>query len=449
MPKKNHTYPLIAIIGKPNVGKSALFNRLIRKRKAIVAEEPSVTRDINYEFLSCEGITCRIADSAGYVRDQNDISRITRSLNRQLIEDAGLILFTCEVQSLDSQDFELSDIIRKSGKPCILIVNKVDNEKLEEDVVDFFELGFDTPLPVSAAHGRNIAQLKRKLAECMRDLQDVDGIVPGSSGKTMRESELSPGGESSSINVSIVGKPNVGKSSLLNLLVQKDRAIVMPEPGTTRDTVDETSLYNGQALRFVDTAGLRKRRKIRESVEFYSLVRTERAIAQSTVSILVLDATEGVSTQDKKIAWIIAGEKKGMIIAANKWDLLEDRQADEKMFRDDIYYAFPHAQFADIVPLSARTGYNKITLLKKIIKVYNNYHSTLQTAELNSFIGHLPRGRGDIKYGYQRGTAPPKFEFFIRNIDPRDVNFKRYLTNSIRKNFDLRGVPIEVSLRKR
>ena len=449
MPKKNHTYPLIAIIGKPNVGKSALFNRLIRKRKAIVAEEPSVTRDINYEFLSCEGITCRIADSAGYVRDQNDISRITRSLNRQLIEDAGLILFTCEVQSLDSQDFELSDIIRKSGKPCILIVNKVDNEKLEEYVVDFFELGFDTPLPVSAAHGRNIAQLKRKLAECMRDLQDVDGIVPGSSGKTMRESELSPGGESSSINVSIVGKPNVGKSSLLNLLVQKDRAIVMPEPGTTRDTVDETSLYNGQALRFVDTAGLRKRRKIRESVEFYSLVRTERAIAQSTVSILVLDATEGVSTQDKKIAWIIAGEKKGMIIAANKWDLLEDRQADEKMFRDDIYYAFPHAQFADIVPLSARTGYNKITLLKKIIKVYNNYHSTLQTAELNSFIGHLPRGRGDIKYGYQRGTAPPKFEFFVRNLAPRDVNFKRYRTKSIRKNFDLRGVPIEVSLRKR
>lgn len=449
MPKKNHTYPLIAIVGKPNVGKSALFNRLIRKRKAIVAEEPSVTRDINYEFLSCEGITCRIADSAGYVRDQNDISRITRSLNRQLIEDAGLILFTCEVQSLDSQDFELSDIIRKSGKPCILIVNKVDNEKLEEDVVDFFELGFDTPLPVSAAHGRNIAQLKRKLAACMRDLQDVDGIVPGSFGKTMRESELPPGGESSSINVSIVGKPNVGKSSLLNLLVQKDRAIVMPEPGTTRDTVDETSLYNGQALRFVDTAGLKKRRKIRENVEFYSLVRTERAIAQSTVSILVLDATEGVSTQDKKIAWIIAGEKKGMIIAANKWDLLEDRQADEKMFRDDIYYAFPHAQFADIVPLSARTGYNKITLLKKIIKVYNNYHSTLQTAELNSFIGHLPSRRGDIKYGYQRGTAPPKFEFFVRNIDPRDVNFKRYLTNSIRKNFDLRGVPIEVSLRKR
>jgi GTP-binding protein len=449
MPNKIHTYPLIAIVGKPNVGKSALFNRLIRKRKAIVAEEPGVTRDINYEFLSCEGISCRIADSAGYVRDQNDISRITRALNKQLIEEAGLILFTCEVQSLDSQDFELSGIIRKSGKPCILIVNKVDNEKLEEDVIDFFELGFDTPLPVSAAHGRNIAQLKHKLVGCVRDLQNVEGVVPGSSGKTMRESELSLGEEASFINVSIVGKPNVGKSSLLNLLVQKDRSIVMPEPGTTRDTVDETLLYNDRALRFIDTAGLRKRSKIRESVEFYSLVRTERAIAQSTVSILVLDATAGVSAQDKKIAWIIAGEKKGMIIAANKWDLLDDQQADENVFRDDIYYAFPHAQFADIVPLSAYTGHNKIILLKKIIRVYNNYHSTLQTAELNNFVGRLSHGRGDIKYGYQRGTAPPRFEFFIRNIDPGDINFKRYLTNSIRENFDLRGVPIEISLRKR
>ena len=447
-------YPLIAIVGKPNVGKSALFNRLIRKRKAIVAEEPGVTRDLNYEILSFHGASCRIADSAGYVRDQDDISHITRASNRELIGEAGLILFVCDVKSLDIQDFELSQIIRKSGKPCILIVNKVDNEKLEEDIIDFFELGFDAPMPVSASHGRNISKLKHILAERVRELQHVVEPVPRPLKTAQREEELSEeelslDEKASSICISIVGKPNVGKSSLLNLFVQKDRSIVLPEPGTTRDTVDETLQYNDRELRFIDTAGLRKRRKIRESVEFYSLVRTEQAIGQSTVSILVLDATEGVSAQDKKIAWIIAEKKRAMIIAANKWDLMKARNIDERVFQDDIYYGFPHAQFADIVPLSAHTGYNKKALLKKIVGVYNNYHSTLQTAELNSFIGRLPHGRGNIKYGYQRGTAPPSFEFFIRNIDTEDVNFKRYLSNSIRQHFDLRGVPIEISLRKR
>jgi len=442
-------YPLVAIVGKPNVGKSALFNRLIRKRKAIVAEEPGVTRDLNYEILSFHGVSCRIADSAGYVRDQDDISHITRASNRELIDEAGLILFVCDVKSLDTQDFELSQIIRKSGKPCILIVNKVDNEKLEENTIDFFELGFDSPMPVSASHGRNISNLKHTLAEHVREMQHVVESVPLPSNTVHPEEELSMDEKASPISVSIVGKPNVGKSSILNLFVQKDRSIVLPEPGTTRDTVDETLLYNGRELHFIDTAGLRKRGKIRESVEFYSLVRTEQAIQHSTVSILVLDATEGVSAQDKKIAWIIAEKKRAMIIAANKWDLMKSQNIDEKVFRDDIYYAFPHAHFADIVPLSAHTGYNKKALLKKIVRVYNNYHSTLKTAELNSFIGRLPHGKGNIKYGYQRGTAPPSFEFFIRNIDTKDVNFKRYLSNSIRHYFDLRGVPIEVSLRKR
>ena len=404
--------------------------------------------------MYCESMSNAIfktnfADSAGYVRDRDDISRITRASNRQLIDESGLILFVCDVKSLDTQDFELSKIIRKSGKPCILVVNKVDNVKMEENIIDFFELGFDSPLPVSASHGRNISKLKQTLVEQAREMHFTAQADPIPVETNISEQERSIDEKTSSICVSIVGKPNVGKSSILNMFVQKDRSIVLPEPGTTRDMVDETLKYNGLEICFIDTAGLRRRQKIRESVEFYSMVRTEQAIGQSTVSILVLDATEGVSAQDKKIAWIIAEKKKAMIIAANKWDLMISRNIDERVFKDDVHYAFPHAQFADIIPLSAHTGKNKKALLKKIVKVYNNYHSTLQTSELNSFIGSLSHGRGNIKYGYQRGTAPPSFEFFIRNIDTEDVNFKRYLSNSIRQQFDLRGVPIEISLRKR
>jgi GTP-binding protein len=441
MKTSSHEHPLVAIVGKPNVGKSALFNRLIRRRKAIVAEEPGVTRDLNYEKLSFHGITCRIADSAGYVRNSDNISTITRASNKRLIDEAELILFVCDVKSLDAQDFELSQIIRKSGKPCLLVVNKVDNEKLEESVVDFFELGFDIPVPVSASHGRNISTLKQRLVEHVREgLHEKKPVHTG---------ELSPNENFSPIYVAIVGKPNVGKSSLLNQLVQKDRSIVLPEPGTTRDSVAETLQYNDRVLHFIDTAGLRKRAKIRENVEFYSLLRTKEAIGHSTVSILVIDATDGISSQDKKIAWTIAEKKRAMIIAANKWDLMQEVHIDEKVFQGDIYHAFPHAQFADIVPISAHTGYNKKALLKKVVKVYNKYNSTLQTSEINSFIGSLPRARGDIKYGFQRGTAPPHFEFFVRNVDTENVNYKRYLSNSIRQHFEMRGVPIEISLRKR
>jgi len=440
----SHPLPLIAIIGKPNVGKSALFNRLIRQRKAIVAEEPGVTRDINYEIFSIDDHLFLLADTAGFVRHRSDMDRITRSVNTRLIGEAALILFTCEIKGLNSEDFELGDVIRKSGKPCILTVNKVDNERLEEQVFEFYELGFGTPVPVSASHGRNISTLTQRIVESLIPERELRTELHTAAEKAEKSQDLR-----ATIGVAIVGKPNVGKSSLLNLLVNKERALVMPEPGTTRDTVDENLDFHGHTLRFIDTAGLRKRRKVREGAEFYSTVRTERAIREASVSVLVLDATEGISSQDKKIAWIVAGERRGLIIAANKWDLMKGRDAEESRFVEDIYYHFPHVSFAEIVPVSASTGYNKTRLLKKIIKVYNNYYSTTQTADINSFLRNLSPGGSYIKYGYQRGTAPPRFEFFVRSIDIDDTGFKRHLANALRKNFDLTGVPIEISLRKK
>jgi GTP-binding protein len=251
------------------------------------------------------------------------------------------------------------------------------------------------------------------------------------------------------LNVAIVGRPNVGKSSILNMLVQKNRALVAPDPGTTRDSVDEIMNFKGTTLRFIDTAGLRKKKKIRENVEFYSLVRTERAIKHSTVTILVIDSTQGITTQDKKIASIIDREKKGFVIAANKWDIAVEQKLREDDFIKDFYYDFPHVLYADIVTISALTGYNKIKLLKIILKVYNNYYKKIGTGNLNTLVHSLQGVGNDIKYGYQKSAAPHSFEFFVRETEGKGENFKRYLVNSIRKRYNLRGVPIEVSLRKR
>ena len=434
--------PLVAIIGKPNVGKSALFNRLIGRRKAIVAEEPGVTRDINYESISLHGHQCRLADSAGFIRTKNDINRITRALNMRLIEEASLLLFTCEVGSMDSADFELAEAVRRSGTSCILTVNKVDNERLEEQTYEFFELGFGAPVAVSASHGRNIAQLTGRIAEFLSTSEP-----PGQHDSEQNSRGLNR--EEYPITVAIVGKPNVGKSSLLNILTREERAIVLPDPGTTRDALDAIVEFQGNTLRFIDTAGLRKQRKVRQSVEYYSTLRSERAIREATVSVLVIDATEGISSQDKKIAWTIAEARRGLIIAANKWDLMKLQNRKESDFVEEIHYRFPHAAFAEVIPISAKNGYNTRRLLKNIVKVYNNYHSTIQTSDLNSFIRGLRPGASEIKYGYQRGSAPPRFEFFVRNTDTDDTGFKRYLANSLRKGFDLSGVPLEISLRKR
>jgi GTP-binding protein len=224
---------------------------------------------------------------------------------------------------------------------------------------------------------------------------------------------------------------------------------VLPDPGTTRDALDAIVEFQGNTLRFIDTAGLRKQRKVRQSVEYYSTLRSERAIREATVSVLVIDATEGISSQDKKIAWTITEARRGLIIAANKWDLMKLQNRKESDFVEEIHYRFPHAAFAEVIPISAKNGYNTRRLLKNIVKVYNNYHSTIQTSDLNSFIRGLRPGASEIKYGYQRGSAPPRFEFFVRNTDTDDTGFKRYLANSLRKGFDLSGVPLEISLRKR
>ena len=431
--------PTVAIIGKPNVGKSSLFNRLIGSRKAIVFDEPGVTRDVNYATARYRNIPFRIADSTGFVRDKD----ISERVNRRLIGEASLVVCTCDIEGLGTEDFDITELIRRSGKPCILVINKTDNEKLSHQIYDFYDLGIEDPIAISALHGRNITALQETIVDKLELLRQEP---------TVEEQDTAVSDETAirqkPVEIAIVGKPNVGKSSLLNLIAARTRSLVLPEPGTTRDTVDEIVEFAGKELRIVDTAGIRRRRKNLPSVEFFSIVRAERAIKSSTLAVLLIDANSGITAGDKKIASIIVREKKGLIIAANKWDTAKQRGMKPNSFREDVYYQFPHIRYAEVVPVSAKTGYNKIKLLKTILTVYDNYNRRVQTSDLNQLLRMFTHHGGGIKYGYQKAAAPPVFEFFINKAAKDSDNFKRFIGNSIRQSFPFTGVPIEVLLRK-
>jgi len=437
----NNTIPTIAIVGKTNVGKSSLFNRIIKKRRAIIDEEPCVTRDINYEIVTYKNINFKLADSAGMTgitKEKEDINVLAQILNRQLIKDANLFIFTLDINNFNSEDLEIVDIIRKSGKPFVVAVNKIDNNKLLDNIYDIYNLGIEEPIPISAIHGINISLLLDKILEKLKNEDNSFNINPLS---------LNTSITSVIINIAIIGKPNVGKSSLLNLITGKTRSLVTSIPGTTRDVIDETVAFNGYIFRLLDTAGLRKRSKIKKNVDFYSLLRADKAIENSDIAILVIDSNEGITNQDKKIASLVTNKKKGLIIAANKWDIAMEKRINIKDFIEKCYFEFPHISYVDIVNISAKTGYNKIKLLKNIIDVYNNYNIKINTNELNKVIKSLGNFRLNIKYGFQKRVSPPEFDFFVSKMGENDQNYKRFLINSIRKNFNVKGVPINVNLR--
>ena len=431
----------VAILGRPNVGKSTLFNRLVGYTHSIVSPEEGVTRDRIYGTCEWSGNEFNLIDTGGYIPGTED--RINKHVRLQAdiaLDEADVLLLLVNGRSLatSSEQF-LSEIIKKSGKPFLLVANKIDDISHENDALSYYELGMGNPITVSAQGGRKSGDL-------------LDEIV-----KLLPDNLPSPSYENH-INVAIVGMPNVGKSSLMNTILKEDKSIVTDIAGTTRDSVDSYIKYFGRSIRLIDTAGLRRKAKIKDSVEFYSTVRTNRVIADCDLSILMVDADKGFDKQDKDIARSIIDAGKGLIIVVNKWDLIEKDTNTMKDFIDEIEYRFTSMQHYPILFISVKNNLRIGNILEELLKVYDRRSLVHKTAELNKFIEVTsakfppPAVKGKnltIKYVTQVHHSPPIFVFYSNFPDLYPISYKRYIENQLRQKFDLLGSPIRISFRQK
>lgn len=430
--------PVVAIVGRPNVGKSMLFNRLTGSRKAVVDDVSGVTRDRNYLEAEWNGRHFLLVDTGGLVpRDVEGLSGMVRVQAESAIDEADAIVFVVDRETGPvAADQDIAERLRRATKPVILAVNKVDSELHEHDVHEFHGLGLGEPHPVSALHGRSAGDL----------LDEIVSMIPTAS---LEESE--PG-----IRVALVGRPNVGKSSLANRIVGSDVMIVDSVPGTTRDSIDTVVIHGGQRFVLVDTAGLRKKSRVARGVEMYSAMRALSSIERADVAILVVDASEGIVTQDSRIAGFADEKGKCLMIAYNKWDLIEkdDSTAGEfaKRAREDL----PFATYAPVIQISALTGQRAGRLLELAADLHASASVRLPTHEVTEFImaaadRRPPKGglRSSILYAAQIGIRPPTFVVFVKDIDAVDHSYRRYLANQLREEYGFVGTPIRIIARKR
>lgn len=431
---------IVAIVGRPNVGKSTLFNRLTQSRQAIVDEESGVTRDRIYGKADWNGITFSVIDTGGYVEGSDDI--FEEEINKQVlvaIEEADAIIFLTDVTTgVHDLDKSVASLLRKSGKKIFLAVNKVDNNSLISAAFEFYELGLGNPYPLSSLNGSGTGEL----------LDDLVKVLPPAGAE--EETELP--------RVAIVGRPNVGKSSLLNSLLGEERNIVTPLAGTTRDSIyTRYNKFNHDFL-LVDTAGLRKKSRIKNDIEFYSVMRAVKAVENSDVCLLMVDATRGIESQDISIFSLIQRNNKGMIVLVNKWDLVKKDSNTAKLFEEEIRKRTAPFTDYDILFISAINKQRIHKILECIEKVNNNRKKRIPTSELNeamqeAFRAYPPpavRGRNiKIKYVTQLPSYSPAFAFFCNYPQYIKEPYKRYLENRLRENFDFTGVPIKIFFRKK
>ena len=434
--------PVVAVVGRPNVGKSTLFNALAGERISIVKDTPGVTRDRIYADVEWLNHSFTMVDTGGIEPDSKDV--ILSQMREQAeiaIATADVILFMTDVhQGLVDADAKVADMLRRSHKPVVLVVNKVDSfQKYMSDVYEFYNLGIGDPLPISAASRLGIGDM----------LEEVVKHFPASA----QEEE-----EDSRPKVAIIGKPNVGKSSLVNKLAGEARVIVSDIAGTTRDAIDTEVKYNGKEYIFIDTAGLRRKNKIKEEIERYSIIRAVTAVERADVVVIVIDATEGVTEQDAKIAGIAHERGKGMIIAVNKWDLIEKDNHTMKEFTEKIWEKLSYMPYAELIFLSAKTGQRLPKLFDLIDAVIANCALRVQTGVLNEILTEAmamkqpPSDKGKrlrIYYITQVSVKPPTFVMFINDKDLTHFSYTRYIENQIRTTFGFRGTPIKFIYRER
>ena len=432
---------IVCIVGRPNVGKSTLFNRIAGQRIAITEDTPGVTRDRIYAEAEWLGKNFTIIDTGGL--DPSSADEFMKNIRVQAdiaIDTADVILFLIDgVSGATSTDLEIARMLYKSQKKVILVVNKLDTKGVKDTLHEYYELGFGEPVMVSAENGLGIGDL---LDEVIDNFED-DGF----------EEE-----EEDRIKVAFIGKPNAGKSSLINKIIGEDRSIVTDIPGTTRDSIDSKFDYNDHKYTFVDTAGLRKRKKISEAVERYSVVRTLAAIDRSDVCVGVIDATEGITEQDSKIIGYAHDAGKALVLAVNKWDLIEKDNSTVRKFEEEIRRELGFALYAPIIFISAVTGQRLTNLLDLINTVNENYNMRISTGVLNDIINKAvlmnqapsDKGRqGKIYYASQVSVRPPKFVIFVNDKSLIHFSYVRYLENQIRDNFGFDGTPIQLMLRER
>jgi GTP-binding protein len=435
---------IVAIVGKPNVGKSSLFNRVVGRRKAIVDDQPGVTRDRIYGEAEHGGRSFLLVDTGGLFPEGGD--SIAESIRRQVLlamEESDLLIFVVDgKEGITPLDRDVALFLRKSGKPVIVAVNKVDEMIHEGRELDAHSLGFSELVGLSAAHGRNIDEL----------MDRVVTLLPS------REPEIREG-VNDEVAVAIVGRPNVGKSTLLNLLSGSERSLVGPAPGTTRDSVDSLVTIGGERFRLIDTAGLRKRSRISSDVEFYSLVRTHESIERCDVAVLMMEGAEICTDQDKKMAGLVLEKGKGLVIAVNKWDLLSKTPDIGDKITEEIRDEMPFADFAPLVFISGLTGRGVHKLPEVIFRVRSNRSRWISTERVGALVrdvlafDRMPTGSGGkmlmIKGCAQVAVNPPAFAFSVN--DPEIVNrsFERYVTKKVRELGDFEGTPVRIFWRGR
>ena len=431
--------PVVAIIGQPNVGKSTLFNRIINERVAIVEDKPGVTRDRNYARASWMGHQFSIIDTGGITWENSTIDEEIRAQAEIAIEEADVIVMIADAsKGVTDLDERIARLLYRSKKPVLLGINKADNPEQRADIYDFYSLGLGEPIPVSGSHGTGLGDLLDKVVE-----------------------NFPPEAENAAddvISFSVIGRPNVGKSSIVNRLLGEDRVIVANEEGTTRDAIDTPFEKDGTKFRVVDTAGIRRRGKVYEKTEKYSVMRAMSALERSDVAVLVLDASTGIREQDKHVAGYAHEAGIGVIIAVNKWDVPKKTSSSGKDFEAVIRDEFAYLDYAPIVFVSAKTGKGIDDLPKLVEKVYENQSQRIQSSVLNDLLLEASRlvpapmvkgKRLRVYYMTQVKSNPPTFVVFCNDPELMHFSYQRFLINQLRENFDFTGTPIKILPRKR